>query len=246
MSLAAALQFLTRVPIRLQREVPLGSVMPWLPLAGALIGCAVGGVAAGMWEMTTPVVAAAVAVAVGLLVTGAFHEDGLADVADAFGGGWTVERRLEILADSRHGTYGVAALCASIVIRVACVASLPGPATMFAALVAAHTFGRAGAVALRLVPPAHVQGLGAAAVVSRRGVVGAAATAVAVGALAIGWWVLPVIAATIAGTAAVGVLSVRKIGGVVGDVLGAAEQVVECLCLIVVVALAQSHHLWWR
>ena len=117
MGLLAALQFLTRVPIRLRREPSLTAIVVWFPLAGALIGAAVGGTAAGLWHVTPPLVAAAVAVTVGLLVTGAFHEDGLGDIADAFGGGWTVERRLEILKDSRHGTYGVAAICASIVVR---------------------------------------------------------------------------------------------------------------------------------
>ena len=97
MSLLAALQFLTRVPIRLRREPSLSKTVAWFPVAGALIGVAVGGVAAGMWHLTSPLVAAAVAIAIGLLITGAFHEDGLGDVADAFGGGWTVERRLEIL-----------------------------------------------------------------------------------------------------------------------------------------------------
>ena len=95
-----------------------------------------------------PLVAGAVAVAVGLLITGAFHEDGLGDIADAFGGGWTVERRLEILKDSRHGTYGVAAICASIVLRVVALGSLPGPWAMFTGAVAAHTMGRVAAVAL--------------------------------------------------------------------------------------------------
>ena len=106
-------------------------------------------------------VAAAVGVLVGVLVTGAFHEDGLADTADAFAGGWTVERRFEILKDPRHGTYGVAALCGSIVLRVVAVATL-GPAAAFAGLVAAHTLGRGAAVAaMGAVPVARPDGLGA-------------------------------------------------------------------------------------
>ena len=113
--LAAALQFLTRVPIRTDGAVPHHRAVPWFPIAGALIGAAVGGVAAGMNELVATPVAATLAVITGLLITGAFHEDGLADVADAFGGGWTVERRLEILKDSRHGTYGVAALSTSMI-----------------------------------------------------------------------------------------------------------------------------------
>ena len=70
-------------------------------------------------------VGAAVGVLVGVLVTGAFHEDGLADLADAVAGGTTPERRLEILRDPHHGTYGVAALCGSIVLRIIIVGSLP-------------------------------------------------------------------------------------------------------------------------
>ena len=62
-----------------------------------------------LWYAVPPFVAAAVAIAIGLLITGAFHEDGLGDVADAFGGGSTVERRLQILKDPRQGTYGVVA-----------------------------------------------------------------------------------------------------------------------------------------
>ena len=119
-----AVQFLTRIPVRTRAAVPHDRVLPWLPFVGALIGALVGGVAAGLAELVPTAVAAAVAVAVGLLVTGAFHEDGLADVADAFGGGTTRERRFEILKDPRHGTYGVAALCSSVVLRVVGAASI--------------------------------------------------------------------------------------------------------------------------
>ena len=107
--LLGALQFLTRVPIRLPQPVPHERALPWFAVAGALIGAAVGAIAVGLGEVLPPAVAAALAVVAGLLITGAFHEDGLADVADAFGGGWTVDERLRILKDSRHGTYGVAA-----------------------------------------------------------------------------------------------------------------------------------------
>ena len=144
----AALQFLTRIPITLRREPSLERTVAWFPLAGALIGAIVGATAAGLWFVVSPLLAGVLAVVVGLLVTGAFHEDGLGDVADAFGGGWTVERRLEILKDSRHGTYGVAAMCASIVVRMVALGSLTGPWQMFTAAVAAHTMGRVAAVAM--------------------------------------------------------------------------------------------------
>jgi len=71
--LLAALQFLTRVPIRLKKEPSLPATVAWFPLAGAIIGAAVGGAAAGLWHVVPPLVAGAVGVTVGLLVTGAFH-----------------------------------------------------------------------------------------------------------------------------------------------------------------------------
>lgn len=246
--LLGAVQFLTRIPVSTRGAVDHHRVVPWFPLVGSLIGALVGGVAAAMSELVPPLVAAAVAVAVGLLVTGAFHEDGLADVADAFGGGFTVERRLEILKDSRHGTYGVAALTTSIVVRVACAASILAPAALFASLFAAHTLGRTAAVvAMRIAPAATDSGLGvstAAALRPVRTIAGVVAGIAAVAALT-GWWVVPLLAAAAVGIAATVGLAVRKIGGLAGDVLGAVEQVVECLVLIVAAGLAARHAVWW-
>jgi len=239
--LLAALQFLTRVPIRLKKEPSLNATVAWFPLAGAIIGAAVGGVASGLWHVVPPLVAGAVGVAVGLLITGAFHEDGLGDIADAFGGGWTVERRLEILKDSRQGTYGVAAICTSIVIRVVSMGSLPGPWAMFTGAVAAHTMGRVAAVGMAgTMKLATHSGLGAdygrsttrlRAAVSVLG--GTALTAAVVG-----WWALPLAAASLVAVVATGTLAKRKIGGISGDVLGATEQVAEILCLVVLTAQA--------
>jgi adenosylcobinamide-GDP ribazoletransferase len=244
----AALQFLTRVPIRLRRAPDMAAMVIWFPLAGAVIGLAVGGAAAGMWHLVPPLVAAAVAVTVGLLVTGAFHEDGLGDVADSFGGGITIERRLEIMKDSRHGTYGVAAMCASIVVRIVSLGSLPGPAAMLAAAVAAHVLARTVAVGLMAAAPlATHRGLGAdygQSTTARRATT-AAAMGLALTALAVGWWVLPLTVAALGAAAAVGVLAMRKIGGISGDVLGATEQVAECLCLVVCTGLAARHGVWW-
>ena len=241
MSLLAALQFLTRVPIRLRREPSLVKVVAWFPIAGSIIGAAVGGVAAGMWHLTSPLVAAAVAVALGLLITGAFHEDGLGDVADAFGGGWTIERRLEILKDSRHGTYGVTAICASIVVRIVSLGALPGPLDMFTAAVAAHTMARVAAVGLAgTMKLASDTGLGAdygrSTTPLRAGIGSAAGIAITV--VAVGWWAAPLAAVAVIAAGGTGLLARRKIGGISGDVLGAAEQVAECLCLVVLSALA--------
>lgn len=245
----AAWQFLTRVPIRLRRAPSLSAAVGWFPVVGAVVGAAVGGAAAGMWFAVPPLLAAAIGVVVGLLITGAFHEDGLADCADAFGGGWTVERRLEILKDSRHGTYGVAAMCASIVIRIIALGSLAGPALMFAAAVAAHTIGRVAAVGLAgFGPMSSHPGLGSDFGRSTNRVRAALGClgGLAITALAVGWWVGALILVALVAVIVVGALAHRKIGGVSGDVLGATEQVAECVALVVIVALAAKHPLWWR
>ncbi len=244
--LLAAIQFLTRIPIRLRREPDVAASVPWFPVVGALIGAAVGGAAAGLWYLVSPVVAASVAVVLGVLITGAFHEDGLADVADAFAGGTTIERRLEILKDSRHGSYGVAALCGSVVIRIVALGSFPGPAAMFLAAVAAHAVGRGAAVGLMGVAPlATHQGLGAdyGQAATRRTAIVGVILGLALAAVAVGWRAAPLAAVVVATIVTIRWLSLRKIGGISGDVLGTCEQVAECLGFVVLSGLA-LHHVW--
>lgn len=246
--LLGAIQFLTRVPLRLPAPVDHAHVVPWFGVVGVLIGSVVGGVAAGLTELVPVPVAASIAVASGLLFTGAFHEDGLADVADAFGGGWTVERRLEILKDPRHGTYGVAALTTSVVLRVVAAATIVAPAALFVSFLAAHTLGRCAAVAaMRSAPPATDSGLGVDAAASMRPLNTAVGIGVGVAVVSVagGWWTVPFLVATAVGVAAVVALAVRKIGGLAGDVLGAVEQVVECLVLVVASGLAMRSSPWW-
>lgn len=246
LGILGALQFLTRVPVRLRSAPDLAASVPWFPVVGAGIGAVVGGVAAGLGHLVPSAVAAAVAVMCGIVLTGAFHEDGLADTADAFGG-WTPEQRRVILKDSRHGSYGVAAMVGSILVRVLCVASL-GPAAAFAALVAAHTLGRGSAVAVMgVAPPMPTEGLGAdyaRAVTAGRAAVGVAA-AVSIATLAVGWWALPLAATAGIGAWAVAVIAIRAFGGVSGDILGTVEQVNECLVLVVSSGLAMRYTLWW-
>jgi adenosylcobinamide-GDP ribazoletransferase len=243
----AAVQFLTRVPVRLARAPEPTAAVPWFPVVGVLLGLAIGGVAAGLGELVPFTVAAAVAVLLGVLMTGAFHEDGLADVADAFAGGWTVEDRLRILRDPLHGSYGVAALTGSILLRVVAVASLP-PAAAVAGLVAAHALARSAAVAaMLLLPVAGPSGLGAdsARTLRRTPALLGITAGVGLSALAAGWWVGPAALAAVGAVLVVGLLAVRRIGGITGDVLGAIEQVAECLVLVVVTGLAAHHAPWW-
>lgn len=242
----AAAQFLTRVPIRLQTSPSPRRTIPWFPAVGAIIGFVVGGVTVGLMEVVPPGVAAAVAVVVGIMVTGAFHEDGLADTADAMGGN-TPERRREILKDSRHGSYGVAAMCSTIVVRVVCVASL-GPAAAFAGLVAAHALGRGAAVGVMgLARPMPESDLGAnyTRAATPAGAVLGVVSALAIAGLATGWWAIPLALVVVVGVAIVSGIASQAFGGVGGDILGAVEQVGECLVLVVVTGLAAHHTLWW-
>lgn len=246
MNFLTAAQFLTRVPIRLRTAPNLAAAVPWFPIVGAVIGVVVGVSTAGLMEVLPASVAATVAIVLGMVITGAFHEDGLADTADALGG-TTPERRREILKDSRHGSYGVAAMCSTIVLRIVCVAGL-SPAAAFAGLVAAHTIGRGAAVAtMAIARPAPATGLGADStrLLSRRGALVGVLGALAIGALATGWWVGPLALAATLGAAAIIRLAHRAFDGVSGDLLGAVEQVGECLVLVVVSALALHHHPWW-
>lgn len=246
----AAVQFLTRVPVRLRREPDLAAAVVWFPVVGALVGGVAGVIVAGLEDFIAPSAAAALGVLAGVLITGAFHEDGLADLADAVAGGSTPERRLEILRDPRHGTYGVAALAGSIVLRILCIAALaPSPAPALAGLVAAHSLGRGAAVAVMgWAPLARPDGLGAAyttRVGPARAAIGGA-VAIALATLATGWWAIPLAVAAAVPAVVIVTLARRTLGGVTGDVLGAVEQVAECAVLVGVTALAPRYALWWR
>jgi adenosylcobinamide-GDP ribazoletransferase len=207
-----------------------------LPLAGLLVGL-VGAAAywlahaAGLPSLS----AAALALAATLLTTGCLHEDGLADVADGFGGGATREHKLAIMRDSRIGTYGTCALILSLLLRASAVASLVEPVAVAAALIAAHASARAAMPMLMwLVPQARTDGLSAdAGRPPSASVIGAgllAAIALGVGldhrAAIIA---LLLLAATVVFMAW---LCRRLIGGQTGDVLGALEQVSETLILL--------------
>ena len=127
-------------------------------------------------------------------------------------------------------------------------ASIAAPSAAVAAFVAAHGLGRVSAVAaMKAAPPATESGLGAGAASSMRpastvvGLVGAVAAV----AVVCGWWTLPFLGAAVVGTTGTVVLAVRKIGGLAGDVLGAVEQVVECLVIVVATGLAARHPVWW-
>lgn len=221
--LQLALMMLTRLPAgRLEVAPPIGAATWAFPLVGGLVGAIAAAVLLGALALgVAPVLAAGLALAAGVLVTGGLHEDGLADCADGFGGGRERARKLEIMRDSRIGSYGALALVLAFGFRWQALALLAQQGQAAAlALIALGMSSRAGlGLALRLMPAARADGMGRAA----QGVDGMrAGVAVALGAaalLALGWpWAIAVIAGVQLGF---GWMAWRQIGGQTGDVLGA-------------------------
>jgi adenosylcobinamide-GDP ribazoletransferase len=232
--------FLTRVPIPHTHDAAgfLRS-MRVFPLVGAAIGLATGCLQLVLLKLALPpLAAAALTLGAAALVTGALHEDGLADVADGFGGGRNKDARLAIMRDSRLGTYGTLALLVSFAARAAALAALPA-ASVIAALVATHALARAVVPVLSLALPfARDDGLAAGAGQPDPLVV---ATALGLGALiaviCLPWGTaFAALLLTALGAAAMAWLAMRQIGGVTGDVLGATEQVGEVVILLVLAA----------
>ena len=245
--LSVAFTFLTRLPVK--HAAPIGkgelSAALWCaPLVGIAVGLAGAVVYWLAQALNVPTLAAAaLAVAATVFVTGALHEDGLADVADGFGGGGTRERKLEIMRDSRIGTYGVCALILSFLLRVAALASLGNAGLVAAALVVAHAAGRAPFAAfMSLVPAARSDGLSADA---GRPAQSSAAVATLFGFLALivglGFGAGVVAAILLCtGFGFMAWLCNRQIGGQTGDVLGALEQIGEIAVMLVAAAMVRS------
>lgn len=239
----AAVMLLTRLPVGwlVGERAPAPARCLWAyPLVGGLIGA--GGAAAFVLARRVsmpPLLAAVWTMAVLALLTGALHEDGLADLADGFGGGTTREKKLTIMQDSRIGSYGVLALVLAMAIRIAALASLLRPA---AALIAASALSRAAMAApVLLLPTARAEGLGA-------GLAGAGLISAAVCcglAAGVAFAALPAAAAAAAiGTAVLSALAIAglaraQIGGYTGDVLGACAVVAEGAVLTLLVCAGQ-------
>ena len=237
----SCLAFYTRLPLAPAPGAPVAMFAferaAWaVPVAGALVGalaalafCACDGLGLG-----GPVAATA---AVGTLAaaTGAIHEDGLADCADGFGGGATPARKLEIMRDSRLGTYGVLALVLTTGLRAAALAhgAAAGDAAVAAFLVFAGALSRTCALwPLAALPAARTDGAGAhAGTPTRAGLRAAALLACLAGvpSAALGGPGPALAALVLAALAAAAVtaLARRQIGGQTGDVIGAAQQAAE-------------------
>lgn len=238
-----ALMLLTRLPAGRIKGAPVAmgqTAWAW-PLVGLVVGV-IGGGAYWLAAMIglPPLLAASVAVAAMILATGGLHEDGLADVADGFGGGTSPERRLEIMRDSRIGTYGVLALGLSLVIRIVAISEVglsAGGASV--ALIAVAVSSRAVMPALLCaLTPARPEGLGhsAAQVPLVTAVLSALFGVLGLALLGSGP-ALAALFAMVAGALVVGWLAQRLIGGQTGDVAGAGQQTAEGFGWLALVAM---------
>lgn len=238
----AAVGLLTRLPM----PHPQGAMPPnfvrahrMFPVVGALIGAAVGLLCLGLRHLGVPdLAAAALALGAGAILTGALHEDGLADVADGFGGGRDVAAKLEIMRDSRLGTYGALILLVSFVAKLAALAAISN-GHVVQSLIAAHALARGVLPWMSMsLPYARKDGLAASAGRPDAATAAiAAALALAVALLSLSF-VNALGAALAAGlsAAAMARLAQRQIGGQTGDVLGGAEQVAETAILVLLAA----------
>lgn len=218
-----------------QGMIPLAQTVRAWPLVGLFVGALAGLALWGgaQWGLH-PLAAAFLALIVAAVLTGALHEDGLADVADAFGGGATRAKKLSIMKDSHIGTYGVLALILLIGFKATSLGGFNGPGLAAGALVGAHVLSRALLpLMMVMLTPARRGGLGkGAGIPSRDDAVIAAVLGGLIAFLVLGLapGLLAVVLAVI-GAGAVGWLAQRQIGGFTGDVLGAAQQVIEALVL---------------
>ena len=238
-----AVQFLTRLPApspAAWSDDLLARSARYFPLAGLLVGAAAAAVFA-LASLAWPggLLPAVLAVAAAVVLTGAFHEDGLADAADGLGGGHTPEQRLAIMKDSRLGSYGALALGLVLATRVGALVELRGPLLAAAALAASHGLARTAAViVMTVLPYAADPAASKLKPVARDVRPHEAVIAVVIGAAPLA--LLPP-AAGLAGLALgcaaalwPALAAKALIGGYTGDVLGAVEQAFETGFLVAV------------
>jgi adenosylcobinamide-GDP ribazoletransferase len=227
-----AVQYFTRIPVPAwvgHSARQLNEAARWFPAVGIVVGLVGAAVYAAVAPWSTPWLGLALAFTATALLTGAFHEDGLADTVDGLGGGYTRERALEIMKDSRIGTYGALALVLCTAVKLSALAA--APATVPWALLAGHAVSRWLAVTIiashdyvrdddtaRARPLAHAIGGPGLAVATVCGLLPLAlvgpAALVGLAAAALARWRLAA-------------LFERRLGGYTGDCLGATQQVCE-------------------
>jgi adenosylcobinamide-GDP ribazoletransferase len=234
--LLLAIQFLTRIPVPglfTYSETRMAGSTAYYPLVGILIG---GLCSLVLWLsllILPQTVSILLAMAAGLLMTGGFHEDGLADTFDGIGGGHTRETSLQIMKDSRLGTYGTLALVVALALKAAALMATPY-SFLFMALPAAHGLSRLSSVVV-IATSRYVRGEGTGKPVARGAGAGTVSVAGLTGLAIIcawaGWLPLLPLAGALAGLAAGHILMraffEAKLKGYTGDTLGAVQQASE-------------------
>jgi adenosylcobinamide-GDP ribazoletransferase len=236
--LASAITFLTILPVPSAGEAGLGSAAAWFPVVGAAVGALAGGVRLLCGEAVGATVATVLAMIVLVVVTGALHQDGLADTADGLGVRGDRARRLEVMRDSSTGVFGALALIGWVLLLYTTVSSLDGDRALRALVVACALARWAALAHAAATRPARSDGLGAALRVGRVAL-GAATLLVVIVALAVG--------GLVAGAAAIGtavvvawlsvVFARGALGGRTGDTLGATVAVVEVAVCVVLLGV---------
>jgi adenosylcobinamide-GDP ribazoletransferase len=239
---AAAVAFLTRMPVgRIvldADDVAHGAAL--FPVVGTGIGAAVGGTLVGLDGELTVLLAAALAVTLEVLLTGAIHLDALADTADGLGAG-TRERALDVMRDPAVGSFGATALVLDLLVKVAALGAVAADSRAVLAVVAAFALGRAAPLALALALPYARPGSGSGLVLTER----AARAALVVGILlavgiavtALGLRGLALVAGAALACLVVGLVAKRRLGGVTGDVLGASAELATTAALVAAVVV---------
>jgi len=236
--LAAALALLTRLPVPANITVAQdrGAAAAWAyPLAGVAVGLFAG--IAGLLTSALGLPATAVAGVIlltSVAVTGALHEDGLADTCDGLWGAWQPARRLEIMQDSRIGTYGVLALILALGLRWTALAAIIASGSLIAPVLAAAILSRAPMVVLMYaLPNARQTGLSRSTGRPSARTAGlAVGIALVLGMVLLGAKAIPVALILTLATLAVAAIARAKIGGQTGDILGATQQIGEIVVLL--------------
>jgi adenosylcobinamide-GDP ribazoletransferase len=231
--LLTAIQYFTQLPMPSwvgHSASQLQGSARYFSLVGVLVG-GVGALAlwASSWLFPSPL-PVILSTAVTIFLTGAFHEDGLADTFDGLGGGATRERALEIMKDSRTGTFGIVALVLTLAIKIAALNALPTALALFA-LIAGHAFSRACAVSLLFVS----NYVGSAEHSRARPVAqtmrgGEFVIAAIIGVIPLFWCGIHAVAGAAIALLVLLVLArwfIRRLGGFTGDTLGATQQLTE-------------------
>lgn len=241
-----AVGLLTRLPVHLEGAAPdylVARSSRWFPLVGALVGLIASIVLLiGLWAGLPPWPAALITIGASIFVTGALHEDGIADLADGFGGGAGRDAKLAIMRDSRVGTYGVLALILTVGLKASLLVALleMGTGVAAAAIIVAAAVSRLTPVILmnRLVP-ARDDGMAVNAGRPEADSIRIACACSLASLLLLAGWdaMLVTLISTMGGCGITGLLAQRQIGGQTGDVLGAGQQVTEICILAGLVAV---------